>query len=332
MPGPLISVVAPVFNESEHLVELHRAVTRALDPVTHRFELILVDDGSQDDSAGIIERLRATDPRVGLVQLSRNFGKEAAMIAGYDHARGAAVIMMDADLQTPASVLPSMIQAWQQGAEIVDAVRTQTAGQGLGREWASRVFYWLIRRLANTEIIPDCVDFRLMDARAVHHLRQCRERFRFNRGLISWIGFKRTSIEFEAPERPHGQSRWGTLKLFSYAVDAVLAFSSLPLRLAGVLGLAISALSLLYLVFLVVYRVFVGQPTPGYATVVGGIFLLGGVQLLTIWLLGEYVGRLYEEIKSRPLYIAARVLEPSTPAAEPGAPSETPAADTRSES
>lgn len=307
---PLLSVVVPVFNEEPHLAELHARVCGVLEPVTGDFEIIFVDDGSRDKSVAVIEDLRERDPRVGLVQLSRNFGKELAMIAGYDQARGQAVIMMDADLQTPPETLPRMIEAWRDGAEIVDAVRTATIGQGKLRTWASSVFYWVMRRLSSSEIIPNAVDFRLMDRRVVDQLRQCRERVRFNRGLVGWLGFRRAQVEFVAEDRSDGKSRWAFWRLVSYALDGIFAFSALPLRVAGVLGLCISLLSALYLVFLLFWRIFVGQPMPGYATVVGGIFLLGGTQLLTIWLLGEYVGRLYEEVKQRPLYVASRVVPP----------------------
>lgn len=311
---PFITVIAPVYNESRHLHELYRQVTETLRAITPHYEIILVDDGSRDNSVEIIEELRQQDPCVGLVQLSRNFGKEMAMLAGYDHSRGDAVIMMDADLQTPVSVIPKFIEKWQAGADIVDAVRTRTIGQSPLRTFASTAFYWILQHLAHTQIVPNSVDFRLMDAKAVAQLCNCREKFRFNRGLISWLGFKRAFVEFEAADRlDEAGSRWSTLRLFGYALDGVISFSSLPLRISGVMGLGISFLSLLYLVYLVLYRVFIGQPQPGYATVVGGIFLLGGIQLVTIWMLGEYVGRLYEESKGRPPYIAARFLQPDNP-------------------
>ncbi len=313
MPQPLISVIAPVHNEEMHLHELTRRLTPLLREISDDFEIVYVNDGSSDRSVAIIEELHAADARIVLVDLARNFGKELAMLAGYDHAHGQAVVVIDSDLQTPPELIPEMVAKWRAGAQIVDAVRQHTEGQGPVRRSASIVFYWVMQRLANTQIVPNAVDFRLLDQVVVRELRRCRERHRFNRGLVSWVGFKRDHVTFVAADRADGASRWSVVRLFGYALDGVLAFSSAPLRVAGVAGLMISFLSLLYLVFLLFYRVFVGQPMAGYATIVGGIFLLGGVQLLTIWLLGEYVGRIYEEIKQRPLYITARVLRAAPP-------------------
>jgi len=305
---PMLSIIAPVHNEQENLAELHRRLEAALEPITADYEIIFVDDGSVDDSVRVIEALAAGDSRTRLIELSRNFGKEPAMLAGYDHARGRAVIVVDSDLQTPPEVLPEMVSKWQQGSEIVDAIRSASVGRGYLRRQSSRVFYWVMRRLSNTEIIADAVDFRLLDRQVVDQLRSCRERFRFNRGLVSWVGFRRSSVTFVASGRSGGESGWGVRKLVSYAMDAIFSFSSLPLRLAGLVGLAISIFSFIYLAVLMVASVFFTQPMKGYATVVGGIFLLGGVQLVTIWLLGEYVGRLYDEAKHRRLYIVRRVV------------------------
>ena len=308
VPRPLVSVIVPMFNEAAHIAEVHRRVCAALEPITSEFEILFVDDGSRDESVKLVEAARASDPRVGLVEFSRNFGKEFAMLAGYEHARGRAVVVLDGDLQTPPEVIPEMIRAWQGGAEIVDGVRQSTIGQSALRTLASDVFYWLMRKLASADIVPNSVDFRLLDERVVREIRQCRERYRFNRGLVGWVGFARQGVDFVASDRPDGQSRWGVLTLTSYALDAILSFSSLPLRVAGLLGLVISVFSFVYLAWLMVASMAFTQPIKGYATVVGGIFLLGGMQLLTIWLLGEYVGRLYEEVKRRPLYVARRVL------------------------
>lgn len=305
-PEPQISIIGPVFNERDNLSELHHRLHTVLDPLGVSYELIFVDDGSRDGSASAIEQLAKQDPSVRLIEFSRNFGKEAAILAGYDHARGQALIVIDTDLQTPPEVIPQLIERWRAGAEIVDAVRTGSIGVSLLRRMTSSLFYWLLRRLASTEIVAHSVDFRLLDRRVAEELCRCRERFRFNRALVSWLGFRREAVTYVAPERFAGRTRWSFLSLLSYALDAVFSFSSLPLRLAGLFGLLISLLSLIYLVVLMAANLFGRQPMPGYATVVGGIFLLGGVQLLTIWVLGEYVGRLYEEAKERPLYVVRR--------------------------
>lgn len=318
MSRPLVSIIIPVYNEQENLPELHRRLCEVLDPITRDVEFVMVDDGSRDDSVQVAELLLRRDPRIVLVEFSRNFGKESAMIAGYDHARGQASIVIDADLQTPPEIIPKMIEAWQGGAQIVDAVRTATIGQNPLRTWASSTFYWIMQKLAKTDIIPNSVDYRLLDAQVVDALRKCRERYRFNRGLVGWLGFKRQSIEFVAEDRAAGSTRWSLMHLVGYALDAILSFSALPLRLAGLLGLVISLFSFVYLLFLMFQTVLIWQPIKGYATIVGGIFLLGGMQLLTIWLLGEYVGRLYDEVKRRPLYIVRRVITADCDERTPG--------------
>jgi len=317
-PQPMLSVIVPVLNEQGNLRPLWSRLTDSLAPVTSDYEVLFVDDGSTDESVREIEALIAEDARVRLIEFSRNFGKEFAMLAGYDHARGRAAVVLDADLQTPPHVIGAMVEKWQQGAEIVDGVRQTTDGLGWARRTASRAFYWIMRRAANTDVVPNAVDFRLMDRRVVEHIRSCRERFRFNRGLAGWVGFRRESVPFVADKRLAGEARWPLVKLIGYAMDAILSFSALPLRIAGLLGLAISFLSFLYLLVILVARIF-GQPWPGYSSLVGGIFLLGGMQLLCIWALGEYIGRLYEEIKGRPLYIVRRSI-PDGPPQRPGPP------------
>ena len=316
---PVLSIVAPVHNEQGNLQELHRRLRAVLDPMALEYEILFVDDGSQDGSVEVIESLVSTDAAVRLIELSRNFGKEMAMLAGYDHARGRAVVVIDADLQTPPDVIPEMVRKWRAGAEIVDAIRSATVGQGRMRAAASSVFYWLMSKLGKTDIVPDCVDFRLLDQSVVRELRNCRERFRFNRGLVGWLGFRRQSVTFVAGRRHAGTSRWGLFRLAGYAMDAIFSFSSVPLRIAGVVGLIVSALSFVYLAALVIDNLIRGLPIPGYATLVGGIFLLGGVELLCMWMLGEYIGRLYEEAKARPPYVVRRVVQAG---ADPQAPPE----------
>lgn len=304
----MLSVAFPVYNEEASLEELYQRTTAVLEGITDDYELVFVDDGSRDRSGDIIESLHRNDLRVRLIAFSRNFGKEIAMLAAYDHARGRAVIVMDADLQTPPEVIPKLVERWRAGADIVDTVRTSTEAKGRLRALASWGFYWVMSKLGNVEITANAVDFRLLDGKVVDCMRRCRERFRFNRGLVAWMGFRREFVEFEAPGRLAGTSRWPLRTLFAYALDAIISFSSVPLRVAGFCGLLLSGLSFLYLLVLGYIRVFHGQPMPGYATLAGGIFLLGGVQLITIWFLGEYVGRIYEEIKGRPPYVVARRL------------------------
>jgi glycosyltransferase involved in cell wall biosynthesis len=303
----VLSVVVPIHNEEGNIQELHRRLKEVLDSIGP-CEIIFVDDGSTDDSVARIEEVVRANPRTRLVELSRNFGKEMAMLAGYDHCAGQAAVVVDADLQTPPEVIREMVQKWRQGAEIVDGVRQSTIGQGFMRRLYSRWFYWLMRKLAKTNIVPDSVDFRLMDRKVFRQIRACRERFRFNRGLAGWVGFRREAVTFVADQRFAGATRWSIRRLCGYAMDAIFSFSSVPLRVTGLLGLVISILSFIHLVWLVADNLIRGLPIPGYATIAGGIFLLGGVQLLGIWVLGEYVGRLYEEAKGRPPYVTRRVI------------------------
>jgi glycosyltransferase involved in cell wall biosynthesis len=310
---PLLSVIAPFRNEQDNLLSLHERVEATLSPITEDYEIIFVNDGSTDRSVEVCEEIIAGDSRTRLIDLTRNFGKEMAILAGYDHARGDAVIVIDSDLQTPPELITEMVEKWQSGVEVVDAIRTSTEGRTLGRRVMGRIFYWLADRLSDAEITSDLADFRLMDKKVVEQLRACRERFRFNRGLVSWLGFRRETVSFVAQERSAGASRWTLWQLIGYAMDAVFSFSAAPLRLAGLLGLLLSMLSFLYLVFIVVENLVSGLPIPGYSTIAGGIFLLGGMNLLGIWLLGEYIGRMYEEVKGRPLYVTRRVVEHPPP-------------------
>lgn len=301
----MVSVVIPAYNEAESLGGVVDRVRRTLDPIDPLWEALVIDDGSSDATGELVASLHAQDSRVGLVKLSRNFGKEAAMLAGYDLARGRCVVVLDADGQTPPELIAEMVARWRAGADIVDGVRVSTESISPVRRALSAAFYWIFRTLSSTNIEPNVVDFRLLDARVVAQLRRLRETHRFNRGLIAWLGFRRERVEFTAAERTSGTSRFGLFSLLLYAFTAVLGFSTAPLRLVGFLGLLTSILSGIYVVVLCLYRVIIGQPFPGYATVVGGIFMLGGLQLLATWVLGEYLGRLYDQSKGRPVYVVA---------------------------
>jgi glycosyltransferase involved in cell wall biosynthesis len=307
---PVLSVIVPVFDETDNLSSfLDRlvGVVQALD-VTH--EIIVVDDGSEDGGTEAVRHLRQQGHPVVLVELSRNFGKELAMLAGYDHARGEATLVIDADHQQPPELIPEMLDAWRRGAEIVDAVRIGTAGSWWPRRACSWLFYSAMSRLSSVPLIENASDFRLLDQAALHHLRACRERGRFNRGLVSWIGFRRVSVSYEARQRDGSESRFSILKLLGYAFDALLSLSATPLRLVGLYGLVLSLVSFAYLAWLVWDAVARSFPIDGFATLAGGVFLLGGSILLAIWMLGEYVARIFEETKNRPEYIVRRVVGP----------------------
>jgi len=303
-----LSLVVPSHNEATHLRMLCERCVSVLEPERVDFEIVIVDDGSTDDSVRLVRELAGEDPRVRLVELARNFGKESAMLAGLDFASGRAIVILDADLQNPPEVVPAMLREWRAGAAVVDAVRTGSADPGLLRKWASRAFYSILARTANVPIVANASDFRLLDRRAADLLRDCRETHRFTRALVSWTGLPRAQVAFDAPARASGSSRWTLPRLVSYAFDALFSFGSLPLRLSGLLGLTVSIASFLYMLALVADRLINDTQQPGYASLAGGLFFLGGIQLLTIWVLGEYVGRIFEQSKQRPLYVVRRTV------------------------
>ena len=303
---PLISVVVPMYNEQESVCLLAERVHRAMDDVCCSYELLFVDDGSTDESAAVVADLAARSPGVRLVSLSRNFGKEAAMLAGYDHARGQAVIVIDADLQQPPELFCEMIGRWRDGYDVVNVVRATTEGISCLRRLCSNVFYWLSTRLCGVQIPAHVVDFRLLDRHVIEILCRCREQHRFNRALVAWAGFRQTSIEYTAAQRHAGQTHWSTLGLLQYALDGILSFSGTPLRLAGLAGGMVSVLSFMYLAFVVGLRLLRPElfgDSFGYASIIGMVSLLGGIQLVAAWVLGEYIGRIFEQVKQRPSYV-----------------------------
>lgn len=321
--GPDLSIIVPMLNEEGNIRLLAERTERSLAAVGASFELLFVDDGSTDGSVEEVRRLAAERPGVRLIALARNFGKEAAMLAGYDHARGRAVIVVDADLQQPPELFPRLVELWRQGFEVVDTVRTETRGIAPWRRWASSAFYALNARLLGIAIPAHAVDFRLMDRAVVEVMKHCREQHRFNRALVAWSGFRHASVPYEAAERHSGESKWGGLKLVQYAMDGILSFSVRPLRVVGLLGGILSTLSFLYLLFVAVLRIVRPELAGahfGYASIIGMIALLGGSQLLGIWLLGEYIGRIYEQVKGRLPYVVRATLDGPGALAPPRTP------------
>jgi polyisoprenyl-phosphate glycosyltransferase len=303
---PELSVIVPMYNEEGNVRLLAERTRRVLEDHGVDYEVVFVDDGSTDRSVAAVEELTATEPQVRLVPLARNFGKEAAMLAGYDHARGRAVIVADADLQQQPELFPELLALWRQGYDIVHAVRADTEGISRLRRFASTAFYWVNGKLAGVQIPSNTADFGLMDRAVVDALCRCREQHRFNRALVAWTGFRRTSVTYTAAPRHAGRTHWNWRRLLHYAMDGILSFSVRPLRLVGLVGGSVSALSFAYLILVAVLRVVrpeLAGANHGYASIIGMIALLGGFQLLGIWLLGEYIGRIYEQVKDRPAYI-----------------------------
>lgn len=304
-----ISVIIPFLNEQEVLPICHAKLKAILEGLALPYELVFVDDGSTDDSVAFLAALIQRDPRVRLVRLSRNFGKEAAMSAGLAHARGEAVIMLDADLQDPPELIPEMIKAWQEGFDVVSMRRRKREGEGPARRLSAYVFYRVLSRMSRSRIPADTGDFRLMSRRTVAALLQMPERCRYMKGLYSWIGFPTKVIEYDRAPRAAGKTKWNYLALFGLALEGITSFSTAPLRWATGIG-AIVALAGASFGFWIIFKTLVfGHDVPGYPSLTAMITLLSGIQLLTIGLLGEYVGKGYLEAKQRPLFVVCEVLE-----------------------
>lgn len=314
MSSPDLSIVIPIYNEAAVLEELLKRLRAALAPLDLDWEVLFVDDGSQDGSWAVLERLAAEDSRVRALGLSRNFGHQRAISAGLEWARGRAVVVMDGDLQDPPELIPELLRRWQQGYEVVYAVRTRRREPWLMRT-AYRIFYRLLSALAEVEIPLDAGDFGLIDRRVLEVMRRMPERSRFVRGLRSWSGFRQIGVPYERAARARGRSKYSWGKLLRLALDGLLAFSSAPLRLATWMGFFVSSISFVGIV-LYLYRYFTTPRVPGFTTLIIALLFLGGIQLITIGIIGEYIGRIYEEVKQRPLYVVYRTLNLDPP---PGA-------------
>src|SRR4051812_45317356 len=303
---PDVSVVIPVFNEEANLASLHARLTAVLDSLGLCYEIVFVDDGSRDSSVPLLRALADDDQHVVVVELARNFGHQIAISAGLDHARGAGVMIMDADLQDPPEVLPLFIDKWREGHDVVYAIREQRKENWMKRT-AYAVFYRLLQRVANIEIPLDAGDFCIMDRRVVDLLVGMPERNRFVRGIRSWVGLDQVGLAYERHARHAGKPKFTFTRLVYLALDGLVSFSYIPLRLITMLGFLVSFISIALAVFYVIQRLTVGLYPPGFATLTVAIFFLAGMQLVTIGVIGEYVGRIFEEVKRRPLYVVRQL-------------------------
>lgn len=303
--APYISCVVPAYNEARNIESLIDALHLELGKTGSRFEIIVVDDGSTDATADLVIR-RSASQAVRLVQLSRNFGKENALTAGIDHASGDVVILLDADLQHPVSVIPEMLRRWREGYDMVYAVQIRRDQMSVARRLGTRFFYSLLSRLSRIDIPEDAGDFRLLDRKVVDALRSLPERGRFMKGLYSWVGFKKIGVPFSAELRAAGQSKFNLRELGELALTGITSFSEWPLRIWSMIGAGISLLALLYASWIVIETLAFGIDVPGWATLTVAVMFFGGVQLLSIGILGEYVGRIFNEVKRRPPYLIAR--------------------------
>jgi dolichol-phosphate mannosyltransferase len=303
------SIVAPIFNERENLPELRRRVSEVMDSTNEPWELILVDDGSTDGSTEIIRQFAKEDKRIRPIIFARNFGHQIAITAGWDYARGDAVVIIDADLQDPPELILEMAKKWKEGNEVVFAVRTEREGESWFKLWTASLFYRMIYRITDVKIPLDAGDFRLMDRKVVNVLKQMRERHRFPRGMSAWVGFKQVGVEYKRAARVAGETKYPFRKMFRLAINAVTSFSYFPLQVATFFGFASAGLAIIAIPPVIYLRITGSQAFFGQATTLIAVLFLGGVQLISLGILGEYVGRLYDEAKGRPLYIVREAPE-----------------------
>ncbi len=309
-----LTVVVPAYNESSGLREFHARLAPVLDQLDLDSRVLYVDDGSRDDTWEVIRSLHAGDARASGLKLSRNFGKEHAMTAGLDFADADAVIVIDADLQDPPELIPQFVARWREGFDVVYGTRSTRAGESGLKKFTAAAFYRVIGRLSSTPVPRDTGDFRLMNRRAVEALGKLRETQRFMKGLFAWVGFRQTSIVYERDARFAGTSKFNYWRLWNFAIEGITSFSGAPLKVATYLGVLTALLAFLFGIFVLVKSIFFGDPVRGYPTLLLVILLIGGVQLIALGLIGEYLGRLYLEVKRRPLYLIDEMISLDRPA------------------
>ncbi len=301
---PVLSIVAPVYDEEILLPEFYRRVVAAIEPLGVSFEIVLVNDGSHDRSGAIMDELHAQDKRVKVIHFSRNFGHQIAITAGTDHATGQAVAVIDSDLQDPPEVIVDMYHKWREGYQVIYGVRTEREGETAFKRATASAFYRIIRRITNIDLPLDTGDFRLMDERVVAVMRGMREHHRFMRGLSVWVGFKQAGVPYRRDARKAGVTKYPLKKMLRFALDAITSFSYLPLQLATYSGFVIAGMSVVAILIAIILRI-TGNGIAGQATTLVSVLFLGGIQLIFLGIIGEYLGRIYDEVKRRPVYIVA---------------------------
>jgi glycosyltransferase involved in cell wall biosynthesis len=302
----LLSIIIPFYNEQEVITECQNRLSAAVKNIDMNVEMIYINDGSQDNTLNILTELLTTDPRIKIIDLSRNFGKEIAMTAGIDAAKGDAVIVIDADLQDPPELISDMITKWREGFDVVYAKRVERKGESFTKKLTASLFYKLINKISDTEIPENVGDFRLMSRQAVNALNEVRERKRFMKGLFAWIGFPQTAIEYSRDPRFAGETNWNYGKLIKFAVEGISSFTQEPLRLATYAGFITALGAFLFGFYFVIKTLIFGEAVQGFTTLITVILFFSGVQLLSIGILGEYVGHMFIESKQRPLYFVKK--------------------------
>lgn len=315
-----LAVVVPAFNEGESLREFHARLAAVLDKLDLSSEVLYVDDGSRDDTWTVMCALRESDPRVATLKLSRNFGKELALTAGLDHVDADAVIVIDADLQDPPELIPEFVRGWREGYDVVYGTRSTRAGESRLKKLTAGAFYRVMERLSATPVPRDTGDFRLLSRRALDAMKRLRERQRFMKGLFAWVGFPWKAVPYDRDARHSGTTKWNYWKLAELAVEAVTSFSLFPLKVATVAGVVTALLAAGYSIFILLYTLVFGIEAPGYPSLMIAVLILGSVQLITLGVIGEYLGRVLNEAKRRPLYFVERVVKGASLSAEGASP------------
>lgn len=299
-----ISILIPCYNEEASLPLLYNELVKLMNSHTnYAWEVLMVNDGSKDRTLEVIKDLRKKDNRICYIDLSRNFGKEKAMLAGFDYVTGDCMVIMDADLQHPPYVVNEMITKWEKGYDDVYAKRKSRGKEPWLRKQLSLLFYKILQKTTKIEILPNVGDFRLLDRKCIESLKQLRETERYTKGMYCWIGYKKTAVEFEQQDRQAGQSSWNFLSLLSLAIEGIVSFTTFPLKIATIVGIFTSLCAFIYMIYVIIKAILFGDPVSGFPTLLSVILFLGGIQLLALGIIGEYIGRIFHETKGRPVYI-----------------------------
>ena len=302
--GKKVSLLVPCYNEEQSLHLLYPELVKLMDSQSdYEWEILFVNDGSKDKTIDIIKQLREKDKRVCYVDLSRNFGKENAMLAGFDYATGDCLVIMDADLQHPPSVIPKFLKYWEEGYDDVYGQRLTRGKESWLRKRLSLSYYHILQKSARYDILPNVGDFRLLDRKCIEELKRLRETARYTKGMFAWIGFKKKPVPFETADRVAGESSWNFRGLLHLAIEGITSFSTAPLRFSTYLGMTVSLFAFLYLIYILIKTLFFGDPVQGFPTIMIVILFLGGVQLISLGIIGEYLGRIFHETKNRPVYV-----------------------------
>lgn len=299
-----ISIIIPCHNEQNNISILCRSLKNVMDADgRYGWNVLLIDDGSIDDTLNRIREESRNDKRISYISLSRNFGKEGAMLAGFDYAKGDCAIIMDADMQHPPHIIPEMISMWEQGYEDVYAERKDRGKESWLRKRLSLLYYRILEKTARIDVLPNVGDFRLLDRKCINSMKKLRESQRYTKGLFCWIGFRKGKVTFEQGDRIYGKSSFNYMRLFNLAIDGITSYTTAPLRISTIFGIIISFLAMIYMMYILIRTIFVGDPVQGFPTIIIIILFLGGIQLLSLGIIGEYLGRIFYETKNRPVYI-----------------------------